>query len=70
MKLFLLLLCSCIELHAQTLSGVVRSNMGELMPFATIWVNDLNRGTLANEDGKYALTLPKGEHEIVFRFLG
>ena len=40
------------------------------MPFATIWVNDLNRGTLANEDGKYALTLPKGEHEIVFRFLG
>ncbi|MCX6194050.1 MAG: DUF5686 family protein [Cytophagales bacterium] len=70
MKLFLLLLCSCIGLHAQTLSGVVRSNKGELMPFATIWVNDLNRGTLANEDGKYALTLPKGEHEVVFRFLG
>ena len=40
------------------------------MPFATIWVNDLNRGTLANEDGKYAITLPKGEHEVVFRFLG
>jgi hypothetical protein len=70
MKLFLLLLCSCISLHAQTLSGVVCSNKGELMPFATIWVNDLNRGTLANEDGKYAITLPKGEHEVVFRFLG
>ena len=40
------------------------------MPFATIWVNDLNRGTLANEEGKYAITLPKGEHEVVFRFLG
>ena len=70
MKLFLLLLCSCIGLHAQTLSGIVRSNKGELMPFATIWVNDLNRGTLANEEGKYAITLPKGEHEVVFRFLG
>ncbi|MHA8082178.1 DUF5686 and carboxypeptidase regulatory-like domain-containing protein [Aquirufa sp. A-Brett2-15D] len=70
MKIFFLFLCCSMGLHAQTLSGIVRSNKGELMPFATIWVNDLNRGTLANEDGKYALTLPKGEHEVVFRFLG
>jgi hypothetical protein len=40
------------------------------MPFSTIWVSDLNKGTLANEEGKYAIQLPKGEHEVVFRFLG
>ena len=57
-------------LQAQTLSGTVRSNKGELMPFSSIWVTDLNKGTLANEEGKYAIQLPKGEHEVVFRFLG
>ncbi|MHA8073297.1 DUF5686 and carboxypeptidase regulatory-like domain-containing protein [Aquirufa sp. HETE-40SA] len=70
MKPLLLLLCTCIGLQAQTLSGVIRSNKGELMPFSSIWVTDLNKGTLANEEGKYAITLPKGEHEVVFRFLG
>ncbi len=70
MKPLLLLLCTCIGLQAQTLSGTIRSNKGELMPFSSIWVTDLNKGTLANEEGKYAIQLPKGEHEVVFRFLG
>ncbi len=70
MKPLLLLLCSCIGLQAQTLSGTIRSNKGELMPFSSIWVSDFNKGTLANEEGKYAIQLPKGEHEVVFRFLG
>ena len=70
MKVFLFLFIACFSLQAQTLSGTIRSDKGELMPFSTIWVNDLNKGTLANEDGKYAIQLPKGEHEIVFRFLG
>jgi hypothetical protein len=70
MKPLLLLLCTCIGLQAQTLSGTIRSNKGELMPFSSIWVTDLNKGTLANEEGKYAISLPRGEHEVVFRFLG
>lgn len=70
MKALLLLLSTCIGLQAQTLSGTIRSNKGELMPFSSIWVTDLNKGTLANEEGKYAIQLPKGEHEVVFRFLG
>ena len=70
MKPLLLLLCTCIGLQAQTLSGTIRSNKGELMPFSSIWITDLNKGTLANEEAKYAIQLPKGEHELVFRFLG
>ncbi len=70
MKPLLLLLCTYIGLHAQTLSGTIRSNKGELMPFSSLWVTNLNKGTLANEEGKYAITLPKGDHEVVFRFLG
>lgn len=70
MKVVLLFLVTCFSLQAQTLSGTIRSNKGELMPFSSIWVNDLNKGTLANEEGKYAIQLPKGDHEVVFRFLG
>jgi hypothetical protein len=70
MKVLLLFFVTCISLQAQTLSGTIRSDKGELMPFSTIWVNDLNKGTLANEEGKYAIQLPKGQHEVVFRFLG
>lgn len=70
MKVILFLCCCCIGLQAQTLSGTIRSNKGEPMSFSTIWVNNLNKGSLANEEGKYALSLPKGEHEVVFRFLG
>jgi hypothetical protein len=70
MRGILLLCCCCIGLNAQTLSGVIRSTKGESMSFSTIWVNNLNKGSLANEEGKYALSLPKGEHEVVFRFLG
>ena len=70
MKVVILLFLTCFSLQAQTLSGTIRSNKGELMPFSSIWVNDLNKGTLANEEGKYAILLPKGDHEVVFRFLG
>jgi hypothetical protein len=55
---------------SQTVSGLIKDKKGEVLPFATVWIADLNKGTLANEDGKYALQVPKGNHELVFRFLG
>lgn len=55
---------------SQTVSGLIKDKKGEALPFATVWISDLNKGTLANEDGKYALQIPKGNHELVFRFLG
>jgi hypothetical protein len=66
---FLICITSFLSL-GQTVSGVVKNKNGEVLPFATIWVNNLNKGTLANEDGKFSILLPKGPHEIVFRFLG
>ncbi len=66
----LLILFNSSWLFSQILSGVVKNKNGEILPFATIWVTNLNKGTLANEDAKYAIQLPKGEHEVVFRFLG
>ena len=54
----------------QTVSGLIKDKNGDALPFATVWITDLNKGTLANEDGKYALQVPIGNHELVYRFLG
>jgi hypothetical protein len=67
---FLFICITCFWGLAQTVTGDIKNKNGEILPFATIWVNNSNKGTLANEDGKYSIQLPKGTHEIVFRFLG
>lgn len=55
---------------AQRIQGIVKSNTGEVLPFATIWVENLNKGTIANENGQYQFSLGAGEHRVVFRYLG
>ena len=54
----------------QTVKGIIQDKKGETLPFATVWISDLNKGTLANEEGRYSIQVPKGQHELVYRFLG
>ncbi len=65
-----LFLCLGILAKGQVLSGTIRNVAGEPLPFGTIWVSNLNKGSIANEEGKFAINLPVGSHQIVFRFLG
>ena len=57
-------------LLAQRIKGFVKNTSGEALPFATIWVENLNKGTIANENGLYQFNLGVGEHKVVFRYLG
>lgn len=54
----------------QTVKGIIKDKNGQILPFATVWISDLNKGTLANEEGKYSIQVPIGQHEFVYRFLG
>jgi hypothetical protein len=65
-----LILCLGFFVQGQVLTGTIRNVAGEPLPFGTIWVSNLNKGSIANEDGKFAINLPVGSHQIVFRFLG
>jgi len=69
--LFFFLLHST-QLIAQNLkvSGKVTDAQGAALPFATIYSTQASKGTTTNERGEYFLVLPKGEHALVFRFLG
>ena len=70
-KYLIILFCFLsINTFSQTVSGSIKDKKGDPLPFATVWVSDINKGTLANEDGQYAVQVPIGNHELVFRFLG
>lgn len=55
---------------SQGIEGEVRNVDGDPVPFATVFVPELHRGTTANEMGQYRLQLPRGKHEVRFQYLG
>lgn len=71
-KLYLLLLFSLISQIAlsQGIQGDVYSSEGELLPYATIFIRQLETGTSTNEDGSYEIKLDPGAYELVFQHMG
>ncbi|MCK6695464.1 MAG: DUF5686 and carboxypeptidase regulatory-like domain-containing protein, partial [Thermoanaerobaculia bacterium] len=63
------LLFSWSQVSAQV-SGVVLDEHGEPLPYATVYVRNSTNGTVANTSGEYKLNLAKGDHEIVFQYIG
>lgn len=70
--LIALLLISILpsSLFSQSIKGIVKDSKGEILPFATIWVQNQNKGTIANENGQFQFNLGPGDHQVIFRFLG
>lgn len=60
--------------HAQekfTLNGYIKDSLtGETLIGANITVAGLSTAVSANQYGFYSLTLPKGEHQLVFSYIG
>lgn len=63
------LLFSWAQLNAQ-LTGAVLDENGEPLPYATVYARNSTNGTVANASGEYKLNLAKGDHEIVFQYIG
>jgi hypothetical protein len=55
---------------ATQVGGKVKDAMGEALPFVNIYVKGSNRSTTSNTQCQYALDLPDGKHELVFRMVG
>ena len=54
-----------------TLSGYIRdSESDEALIGATIYVAELEKGTISNEFGYYSLTLPSGSYSLRFSYIG
>lgn len=68
----LLFLTSSSQTSAQkvTLSGYVRSESGEVLVAANVWVMPLKQGTTTNDYGYFALNLPASSYTVVVTYLG
>lgn len=57
-------------LQAQGIKGTITDTHGEPVPFAAVYVLELHKGTTANEEGAFQLSLPAGAHEVRFQNMG
>lgn len=55
--------------YAGGIKGSIKNTKGEQLSYASIVVKGSSKGTMANDDGKYELSLEKGTHVIIFQYL-
>ncbi|MEZ4945275.1 MAG: TonB-dependent receptor [Cyclobacteriaceae bacterium] len=60
-----------VEKQKATLSGFIKdSSSGEALIGASVWVEELKVGATSNVFGFYSLTLPSGEYDVSFSYIG
>jgi Family of unknown function (DUF5686)/CarboxypepD_reg-like domain len=71
-NLFTILIVNFItfSVYAGGVKGTVKNTKGEQLSFASIIIKGTSRGTMANEDGRYELSLEKGSYTLIFQYLG
>ena len=52
------------------IKGTIYSTEGDPLPFATIFVEELNTGTTTNGEAYFELNLPNGTYHLVFQYMG
>lgn len=65
----LCLLIAITSLSAQ-LTGTITSNTGDTLAYASVYVEGTAKGTIANENGAYNLSLRPGDYRIVYQYIG
>ncbi len=59
------------NLKTATLQGTIKDiETGEPLVGATIYIEELKKGTACNSYGFYSITLPKGQYKIEYRLIG
>ena len=57
--------------HTANLKGIVKdAGTKEVLSGVTVFVESLKKGTSTDKHGHYELTLPQGDYEITFSFIG
>ncbi len=71
LNLFILFLLSSASLSlAQGIRGNILDENNEPLPFATIYVRNIESGTTSNGEGFFELKLAPGKYDLVFQSMG
>jgi hypothetical protein len=65
-----IILCANVLAQTYTLSGTIKDNTGQPVPFATILIKNTSKGSSGNSDGQYSLSAPSGSYDILFKAIG
>jgi hypothetical protein len=70
--LIIILLFSCAAgiSKAQILSGNIKDQSGNPIPYATVYISEIRQGTTANSTGDFSIKLPPGNYTVSFQSLG
>lgn len=68
--LILLFFSSLTILQAQGIKGTVSTQDGEPLPFASVYIRNLQDGVPTNENGRYEFKLAPGLYDVVVQHLG
>lgn len=65
------ILCYCsISVFAGGIKGTLSNSRGEVLPYATIYINEIQSGTTTNQSGYFEIILAPGTYNMVFQYLG
>jgi len=74
MKKYLTIIACCllsVAAHALTFSGKVTNEAGEVMPYVSVYIQDMKTGDMSDLDGNYIVTdIEAGRHTIVVSHMG
>ena len=55
---------------AQKIKGTITDVEGKILPYASVFIKENNKGTNANNEGKYSLKLAPGKYILVCQYVG
>lgn len=68
------LICLLVSLRVYAFAGSIKGKItdikGEILPFATVFIQGTTNGTTANAEGIYLLSLPAGMHKVTCQYMG
>ena len=64
------LLITGISLKAQKVTGIVKSEKGEILPFTSVLLKGTTKGASANDHGRFSFEVGPGRHTIICRRVG
>jgi hypothetical protein len=59
-----------VNVFSQVLQGNITNQYGEPIPYATVYIEEIRQGTLANTKGDYSIKLSPGKYAFTFQSMG
>src|SRR5678815_2550428 len=67
---FIFCILTVIFSYAGTVTGIVKDEKGNPLPYASITVNATTKGAITNSEGRYTLNLSAGSYTLVCQYVG